>query len=181
MQIHLVDMFNELTNAAKRQEWDVNLYPFTNIRDFKKLKNSAYVSPANSLCILNGGIDYIYYNMFGKEEIQNKVNKKLSEFNYMTSDNQLFLPIGMSFSVDIDSDSKLIVSPTMFIPMIVKDTDNAYHAFYSTLVEAKRIGIEHLITPGMCTGTGQMRPTDAIMQMKKAHQDFQSKYEKFIL
>jgi O-acetyl-ADP-ribose deacetylase (regulator of RNase III) len=127
-----------------------------------------FVSPANSLGSMNGGIDKAYMGMFNN--IQSKVKKSIKdlipEFNNVTKLGRPYLPIGSAMKIPVEDGDFLISSPTMLMPQPVQNTQNAYWATKAILKVWPKDGT--LFIPLMCCGYGRMSSEEAAKQMKKA-------------
>ena len=134
MNIILIDMNREMTS-----NWEVafdrihcpNLQIVTDeFSNFMKHNNvDCIVSPANSFGLMDGGYDKAIIDYFG-QDLQDAVQKYILE-NYFGEQ-----PIGSSFIIDIPNwnGKKLIHTPTMQTPSIIKDPMTIYTCFRSTLI-----------------------------------------------
>lgn len=174
MRVTFVSYHGALGDAALECGWDVEVLNFTDVRDVPLLPGTAYVSPANSLGFMDGGIDYVYSRiMFPGLEAD--VKRAIADHGGNTSKlGRPFLPIGRALVVPVTPPGVyMVVAPTMLMPHDVRGTHNAYHATYAALKAACDHGnITRLIIPGMCTGCGMMGAAEAVGQMKRAHDDF---------
>lgn len=142
--------------------------------------NTAFVSPANSLGFMDGGIDYVYSRkMF--PTIEKHVKWNIKNLNLNTLLGRPYLPIGSSIisKVPNSNESYIISAPTMFLPHNVSGTNNAYHAFMASLMMVSKYkmlnlqsNIDTLVCPALCTGYGKMPIQKAAHQMHKALMDF---------
>lgn len=133
--------------------------------DIFDVSAEALVSPANAGGFLNGGIDQVYTNKFGKQ-LQDTLQKYLMEHYFGE------LPVGQAVCVPIgiDSDFKYLISaPTMHVPMSIAGTINAYLAFRAALKTAKEQNIKSILCPGLGTNVGRMAPDIAACQMRQAY------------
>ena len=90
-----------------------------------------YVSPANSLCFMDGGIDYALSRIiFPNIEIE--IKKIVKQLGITSIVGKPYLPIGSSIIVNKGKKS-LIISPTMLLPQNVSNTKNAYYATMAVL------------------------------------------------
>lgn len=126
------------------------------IKDFP-----AFVTAGNSFGIMDGGIDLAVRDYFG-EEIQKEVQDKIL-LNFSG-----FMPVGTSLCVTRDYKS-IIYVPTMFYPMNVSYSLNAYLAMQAALIEADKHSFETILVPGFCTLSGKMDPKVAAIQMAQAY------------
>ncbi|WP_175784242.1 macro domain-containing protein [Burkholderia ambifaria] len=131
--------------------------------DILKFQADAVVSPANSFGWMDGGIDLHYRNHFGLDLERRVVAEIAQRPNCM-------LLVGEAIVVPTGDGAipSLIVAPTMCVPSVVANSDNAYRAFSAALRAAKSQGFAHVLSPGMCTGVGRMPPHQAAAQMARA-------------
>jgi O-acetyl-ADP-ribose deacetylase (regulator of RNase III) len=128
------------------------------------LKAGAILSPANCRGYMTGGIDKVYV-----EQLDSFLQARLRSCLGHAWNG--YLPIGQA--VVINTHRKdipyLISAPTMdWPPGDVSTTNHAYLAFRAALTLCRNIGIQSLLTPGLCTGTGRMAPHDSAHQMRQA-------------
>lgn len=129
-----------------------------------------FVSPANSLGYMNGGIDAAYMSMFGAQ-IEQRVRERIATIG------DGHLPVGSAFVTQVsatgrhdpDHENYLITAPTMISPGDVSGTRNAYHATLAAIRVWPRVGT--LIIPPMCCGYGCMDPCESARQMEEAIRD----------
>lgn len=138
----------------------------------------ALVSPANSAGFMDGGIDYVYTQKFGKQ-LQDRLMKLIQDFHYGE------LPVGQAVIIEtILNDPNvdipyLISAPTMRTPTVVKGSVNAYLAFRAALIAIKEWNrdnwmgvskkINSVICPGLGIGIGQIDPFACAKQMHEAY------------
>ena len=127
----------------------------------------AYVSPANSFGIMDGGIDALLSARFplAQDRVQTAIAARGEP-----------LPIGHCLVVETGDFNVpyLLCAPTMMFPSRVAHTNHAYLAMRAILAEVERFNsITHEITavaiPGLCTGVGDMPPEVAAQQMAQAY------------
>lgn len=179
MKITLVDLHGTLVTVAQRIGWsNIELRGWTDIREIKPEPGMAFVSPANSLGFMDGGIDYVLSRIMFPS-IEDKVKAAFKKEGHTSLLGRAYLPIGKAVSVKTQySDTYLIAAPTMWLPQDVRGTNNAYHAMYAILKEAScNKSIQHIILCGLCTGCGMVIPEEAVRQMYLAFQDFTSGYQ----
>lgn len=131
----------------------------------------AFVSPANSLGFMDGGLDLALTRMF--PGIEGEVKRAIVERGRRTILGRPYLPIGEALVVPTCEPGVHVVSaPTMWLPQDVTGTHNPYHAMYAALREAAaHPEIDHVVAPGLCTGYGKMGEHDAVRLMMRAHRD----------
>ena len=178
MRVSFVDLHASLLDAALAAGWqnddDVELLGWTDVRDVKLAPGTAFVSPANSLGFMDGGIDYVLSReMFpGVEE---RVKRAIEARGRRTSLGRPYLPIGEALVVEAPGRPGvyLVSAPTMWLPQDVRGTRNAYHAMHAVLRAAAEHGsIERLVLCGLCTGCGMVPPAEAVAQMMLAWRDW---------
>ena len=138
MKIYLIDINPLMTTAWKKYFSDVNDVLVV-CDDFKNFLNNndveCIVSPANSYGLMDGGFDLAITKYFGVS-LMNSVQKYILK-NYFGEQT-----VGSSFIIDIPkTNKKLIHTPTMRTPSIIKDPMVVYHCMRSTLIEAKKHNI----------------------------------------
>lgn len=141
-----------------------------------ELDCDALVSPANSFGFMDGGVDAIYMKYFG-HGIQSRVQQVIAERHHGE------LLVGSAEIVDTNDPRFpwLIVAPTMRVPMILKDSVNAYLAAravfmlikHGKLPSGKPISekINKVAFPGLGTGVGRISPNTSARQMRAAIED----------
>jgi O-acetyl-ADP-ribose deacetylase (regulator of RNase III) len=136
---------------------------------------TVFISPANSLGFMDGGIDDIYRKMF--PEVERLVQAKIKTYDYQSALGRYFLPIGSAAIVDAGTQCKLVCAPTMWLPEPVKDTQNAYWAFRAILAlvdkfnKKSREKIQTIACPGLATGCGRMSFSECASQILRAMVD----------
>jgi O-acetyl-ADP-ribose deacetylase (regulator of RNase III) len=168
----LVDLKADLAQAAAAAGWsNISVMARTDVRDVPLTPGTAFLSPANSLGFMDGGVDMVYSRaMFPGVEARVKAAiKALGQENFL---GRFYLNIGDAVTVPTQHEGvSLIAAPTMWLPQYVLGTKNAYHAMRAALSEARRQGVRRLVTPGLCTGVGGMPAEEAVAQMMAAHRD----------
>ena len=164
MELWLVDQNNELVNAWKEAFSDLP-HVFIRRGDILSLAENAIVSPANSLGMMDGGIDLAYLNHFGLG-MQSRVFEAIAE------QPDGMLPVGAAVVVET-GDAKvplLVCAPTMVTPEPVPRA-NAFFAMSAALSAAERHAaqIRKLFCPGLATGIGCVAPADAAAEMAHAY------------
>ena len=63
MRVTLVSYHGALGDAARECGWGgIDVLNYTDVREVPQLPGTAFVSPANSLGFMDGGIDYSWWN-----------------------------------------------------------------------------------------------------------------------
>jgi O-acetyl-ADP-ribose deacetylase (regulator of RNase III) len=162
--VSLNEKFNEKIAKYGFESYTMNItkyVPKEGIRTY-------YVSPANSLCFMDGGFDYaLSRNVF--PNIEHEVKQKVRELNIRNILQRYYLPIGSSIIIDKNNLS-LIVAPTMLLPQDVSQTENAYYAtmaiLHNILVNRnENIDNIDLIFTSLCCGYGKMSEDESIRQI----------------
>lgn len=135
------------------------------------IKNTAYISPANSFGSMGGGIDEVYNKkmfpniqkdvMINISKLSSSTKSKLS-FDRLKKDKMYnMLPIGHAIITSLSSYPKyetcfLITAPTMTQPENIEGSNNPYKAFLACLnvIKSSDVKISTLICPGLGTGVG---------------------------
>jgi O-acetyl-ADP-ribose deacetylase (regulator of RNase III) len=184
VQVTLIDRAGSLADAARRLGWhEATVLAHTDVADVPRARGTAFVSPANSLGFMDGGVDLVLSRaMF--PGVEGRVRAAFRANGAVTRLGRPYLPIGDAVVVDAGPVGVHLVSaPTMWLPGNVSGTSNAYHALFAALRAVERFNrsngsgsgsgnrITHLVVPGMCTGYGGMSADQAISQMMHAHRD----------
>jgi O-acetyl-ADP-ribose deacetylase (regulator of RNase III) len=136
--------------------------------DILQLAENTLVSPANSLGIMDGGIDAAYTEYFGlalSAHVQEAISRRPEGL----------LPVGAAILLRTGHRRipLLISAPTMELPGPVPAT-NAYRAMRAVLRTAAGAPglVTHVYCPGLATGVGHVEPTDAAEAMARAFEDW---------
>ena len=137
-----------------------------------------YVSPANSLCFMDGGIDYALSRILfpGIEQEVKQIVKQLGRVSLV---GKPYLPIGSSIVLEKGPARGLVVAPTMLLPQDVRGTQNAYWATMAVLhnlfvnKKEKLADVDVLLT-SFCCGYGKMDEDESIRQMLQGIRDYAS-------
>jgi len=167
----LCDLLPDLVRAWRRA---FAAYPEVQVRqgDLLEVEADAYVSPANSYGIMDGGIDAALSARFPQVEAQ--VQSAIAQVGDL-------LPVGQALVVetgDLDV-AYLVCAPTMKLPSRVGHTDNAFQAMLALLSAVEQFNavyddvIGTVAVPGLCTGVGEMEPEAAAQQMVQAYAEWQ--------
>ncbi|MEM9195778.1 MAG: macro domain-containing protein [Myxococcota bacterium] len=170
-RIILVDRTPSLVTAWERCFGE---YEHVEIReaDFFSEPADAMVSPANSFCIMDGGLDLAIRDILGFE-VQRSAQELIVEKHHGE------LAVGQAEIVQTPHPSWpfLIVAPTMRVPESVARTANAYLAFRAILLATIRFNqtagdgprIGSVVCPGLGTGIGAMESERCAVQMRMAY------------
>ena len=154
------------------------------IQDFvpRPQTKTFYVSPANSLCFMDGGMDHALSKIVFPG-IEPRVKDAVRKLGMTTKFGRPYLPIGSSMIVQGRGDENthrfLVVAPTMLLPQDVSQTRNAYFAtmavLYNVLVmhEESLDRVDILLT-SFCGGYGKMDVETSVQQILDGIRDFHS-------
>jgi O-acetyl-ADP-ribose deacetylase (regulator of RNase III) len=145
------------------------------IQDYIPTKRTYYVSPANSLCFMDGGIDYTLSRIIFPD-IEKEIKTIVRQLGITSIVGKSYLPIGSSVIIDKDSKS-LVISPTMLLPQNVSTTRNAYYAtmavLHNVLVNRKEnIDEVDILLTSLCCGYGKMTEENSIQQIRDGINDY---------
>ncbi len=138
-------------------------------------KKTYFISPANSLCFMDGGIDLALSRIIFPG-IELEVKNIVSQLGVLNILGKPYLPIGSSVILDKGNKS-LVVSPTMLLPQNVSKTSNAYYStmasLYNILVN-KNENIDNIdiIFTSLCCGYGKMDEDVSIQQIIKGMKEY---------
>ena len=144
------------------------------------LEVDAVVSPANSFGFMDGGIDAAYLERFGAE-IQLRVRRQIYEHHAGE------LLVGAADVVETGDAHipYLIAAPTMRVPMVLRESVNAYLAARAVFVllergvfssgaragQPIRESVRSVAFPGLGTGVGRLGFTTCARQVRVAIDD----------
>lgn len=173
MPIKFISLNKDFIELAKSKGYESHLMK---IQDYKPIRKTYYVSPANSLGFMDGGIDMALSRIVfpGIEPI---VKTRIKNQNITNLLGRKYLPIGSSIIIDYDESRSMVVSPTMLLPQDVSKTRNAYFAtmavLYNVLCNRKESleNVDILLT-SMCCGYGKMSEENSLNQILKAIEDY---------
>ena len=128
--------------------------------------HDAVVSPANSFGYMDGGIDLLYTELFGRE-----LQRKLQGLIHSNFGGELSVGESIMLATGIKRIPYLISAPTMRTPQDLNGTVNAYLASKSALRLANHNKLSSVAFPGMGTGVGALPPNVAAVQMRRGFLD----------
>ena len=141
-------------------------------------RKTYYVSPANSLCFMDGGIDYALSRIIFPK-IETKVKNIVRQLGIKSIVGKPYLPIGSSIIVKKHKKDhrSLIVAPTMLLPQNVSMTKNAYYAtmaiLYNILINCEEnLKDIDIIFTSLCCGYGKMDEDESIKQILDGIKDY---------
>lgn len=161
MKIYLLDRRRPITECWAELfagEKDVEVV----CKDFHDFMNTTevqcVVSPANSYGLMDGGYDLAITDWFGTG-LMKKVQERLMRDFYGEQ------PVGTSILVETDVKGiKLIHTPTMRVPSVIRDPMVVYHCMRSTLMLALENNIESIVIPAFGGACGSV-PADVVADM----------------
>lgn len=183
------EIANETKNAHFKSKSKLKPLISTFTGDVRKVPNLqkiqkgggavAYVSPANSVGWMDGGIDEVYSKMF--PNIQTQVQDAIKKYNNKNTRGYYQLPVGSALLIEPQPRQFLICAPTMWKPEIIVDQpdqfNNAYWAFRAVLALTDKYNkrnkppLTTIVCPGLCTGCGQIPFDESARQIIKAFND----------
>lgn len=176
MQIKLCAIDEPLAHAWEQYCGDLDFVSveYGSILD---VECDAVVSPANSFGFMDGGIDAVYMEHFGKD-IQLAVRRQIYDFHAGE------LVVGTADIVETGNQNIpfLIAAPTMRVPMVVEKSPNAYLAaraiflllkngrFSSGELRGEAIShhVQTIAIPGLGTGVGRIGFETCARQVREA-------------
>jgi O-acetyl-ADP-ribose deacetylase (regulator of RNase III) len=183
MKLHFVSLDEEFIEHVKDLFGEKATYTLGDIRSIP-VRGCAFVSPANSLGVMDGGIDLVLSRqMFlGCEP---KVKEMIAVLGQKSQLGRPYLRVGSALWFHLSSkepegpQTVLISAPTMFLPHDVSDTQNARWAMEAILTAGKKIeeatnGVIHtLVITSLCCGVGRMEPEQCAIQLRAALRRFE--------
>ncbi len=160
------------------------------IRDVPR-DGAAFVSPANSLGHMDGGIDLVFSReMFpGCETL---VKSRIREVGETTLVGRPYLRVGSAVWTFVGEHAAqephatfgeftaLITTPTMFLPHPIPHTRNVYWAMQAALLAMQKIQdltqgkIDTLVVTSMGCGVGCMDPEASALQIRAAWREYET-------
>jgi len=129
-----------------------------------------FVSPANSIGIMDGGINKDYNAAWN---CQSMVMANIAKYWFGE------LPVGNHTSIQLHDYKYLSIAPTMRIPMNISNTINVYLAaralFIALKTEDRLQARQSIAIPGLGTGVGKMHPMRMAKQVYLAWRSVQFK------
>jgi len=167
MKIQLVDRNRDMCEQWKAHFQNCNDVVIYN-GEFFDLETDCVVSPANSFCFMNGGLDWVISDTLGWQ-IQNKLQIIINE----KYDGELL--IGQAVLVETDNLKVpyCISAPTMRVPLILTGSVNVYLAAKAIfrVLKNNEDKIKSVTISGLGTGVGDVPFNVCANQMKQAYDD----------
>lgn len=166
MKIYLLDKNEAMVEAWKKEFSNCEDVEIINAYLGKFLSThdiGCVVSPANSYGLMDGGYDLAIVDYFGYELERAVQRKILKECRGEQT-------VGTSLWVDIpDSDVKLIHTPSMRVPSLIKDPMVVYFCTRSTLLLALKKKVKSIVIPAFGGACGGLRPRTIARLMREAY------------
>ena len=173
MPIIFVSLNNEFIEMTKQAGFESY---FMKVDEFKPTKTTYYMSPANSLGFMDGGIDLALSRVV-MPGIETTVKKAIKNYGKLSRIDRMYLPIGSSIIISYDEIKNLVVAPTMLLPQDINNTDNVYWAvkscLYNVLVNKgeKLNSVDIVLTSAGC-GFGKLSAQTAYEQTMRAIKEY---------
>lgn len=173
MPILFVSLNEEFIQMTKKAGFESYLMKIDN---FKPNKKTYYMSPANSLGFMDGGID-LALSRDVMPGIEQTVKKAIKNYGKLSRIDRMYLPIGSSIIISYDDIKNLVVAPTMLLPQDINNTDNVYWAVKSCLFNIlvnknENINDVDIILTSSGCGFGKLSAQTAFEQTMKAIKDY---------
>lgn len=166
MKIYLLDRNPQMVNIWKlyfRDAPEVSAIcdEFSHFMDTTKIE--CVVSPANSYGLMDGGYDLAISEWFGWE-LQEKVQE------YIIGHFRGEQPVGTSFMINTGiADIKLIHTPSMRIPSVIKEPMVVYQCMRTCLITAIENNIQSIVIPAFGGFCGCLREQIICRMMYEAY------------
>lgn len=180
MPITFITLSETYTEKIKRYGFEAMTIK---IEDYVPKRKTYYVSPANSLCFMDGGIDYPLSRIIFPD-IETEVKRIVRENGFVNLLGRSYLPIGSSIIID-KNNKALVISPTMLLPQNVSETKNAYYAtmavLYNILInKGENVNDVDILFTSFCCCYGKMNEDESIRQILEGIANFRQ-YEPTIV
>ncbi len=166
LDIYLIDINETMCDA-----WSHHRFPprvkivHGSILELPVTGVNVFVSPANSLGLMRGGIDSVYQKMF--PSIESDVRETIRYLGFKSANGDYFLPVGSALLVKVSgeptlehlkgSENYFIVCPSMILPGTnIEKTNNVIHCYRSIfgLIRKMDVKVDNILIPGIGTGIG---------------------------
>lgn len=180
MPIIFITLSESYAEKIRHHGFDARVMKIQDYQPRPTAKITYYVSPANSLCFMDGGIDYALSRLVFPG-IEALVKEQVRELGRETLLGRPYLPIGSSIILDPQLTQQpgkvLCVAPTMLLPQNVSQTRNAYYAtmavLYNILVNhGANLDDTDILLTSFCCGYGRMDEDESIRQMLQGIRDY---------
>jgi O-acetyl-ADP-ribose deacetylase (regulator of RNase III) len=172
MPIIFISLSDTFTEKTKSYGFEAKTMK---IQDYVPNKRTYYVSPANSLCFMDGGIDHALSRIIFPD-IEVEVKSIVKQLGITSIVGKPYLPIGSSIIIDRGA-TALVVSPTMLLPQNVSNTKNAYYAtmaiLYNVMINRKeKLEDVDILFTSFCCGYGKMEEDVSFQQIMQGINDY---------
>ncbi len=165
INITLCALDDALADAWER-EFELNPQVTVVRGDILETSADAIVSPANSFGFMDGGIDLLYTELFGRE-LQQILQDRIRN----SRGGELLVGQALTVQTHHERFPWLISAPTMRTPADLTKTINVYLASKAAMGAAMDEGFTSVVFPGMGTGVGNLSPKVAAVQMRRGFDD----------
>lgn len=166
MQIYLLSNDKDCYDAFHHYFWkEKDVLPvYADFSDFMRIYQvECVVSPANSFGIMDGGYDEAITAYYGGA-LQKSVQAYILSHYYGEQ------PVGTSFIIDTGRDGqKLIHTPTMRTPSVIREHKVIYQAMRTTLICAMENSVSSIVIPAFGAATGGVPAMTVAYYMRKAY------------
>jgi O-acetyl-ADP-ribose deacetylase (regulator of RNase III) len=178
MPIIFITLSETYADKIRQHGFDARVMKIQDYQPRSTARITYYVSPANSLCFMDGGIDYALSRQVFPG-IEQEVKSRVRELGRETQLGRHYLPIGSSLILDRPDNKSLVVAPTMLLPQAVPDTRNAYYAtmavLYNILVNrGENLADVDILMTSFCCGYGKMSEANSIQQIIDGIRDYKN-------
>jgi len=190
MPIIFITLSETFANLARSHGFDTRVQPIQDYQPRTTARHHYYVSPANSLCFMDGGIDLALSRQVFPG-IEPLVKQRVRDIGRQTLLGRSYLPIGSSLIIDDPNPpnpshssgsvpkKSLVVAPTMLLPQAVPHTRNAYYAtmavLYNILVNrGENLDDVDILLTSFCCGYGRMSESESLQQILDGIRDYQN-------
>jgi O-acetyl-ADP-ribose deacetylase (regulator of RNase III) len=183
MPIIFITLSGTYADKIRHHGFDARVMKIQDYQPRSTARITYYVSPANSLCFMDGGIDYALSRQVFPG-IEPLVKQKVRDIGQHTLLGRPYLPIGSSIILEPQQTQQshharmaLCVAPTMLLPQNVSQTHNAY---YATMAVLYNIRVNHgadlddsdILLTSFCCGYGRMDEDESIRQILQGIRDY---------
>ena len=180
--ITLSETFANLARTNIGHGYDARVQLIQDYQPRLTARMTYYVSPANSLCFMDGGIDLALSRQVFPG-IEPLVKSQVRAIGRQTLLGRHYLPIGSSIILDDPNPDNsaakksLVVAPTMLLPQAVPQTRNAYYAtmavLYNVLVNrGENLDDVDILMTSFCCGYGRMSEQESLQQILDGIRDY---------
>ncbi len=180
MPIIFITLSESYAEKIRHHGFDARVMKIQDYQPRPTARITYYVSPANSLCFMDGGIDYALSRQVFPG-IEPLVKQQVRELGRQTLLGRPYLPIGSSIILDPQLTQQpgkaLCVAPTMLLPQNVSQTRNAYYATMAVLYNIRvnqcaDFDDSDILLTSFCCGYGRMDEDESIRQILQGIQDY---------